>query len=103
MYAIIELQGHQYKVASGDHVIVDRLAGQMGDNIQVERVLAIMDGEKTQIGQPALAKANVGVKVLRHLRGPKLDILKYKSKVNYHITSGHRQALTELEVVAISA
>jgi len=102
MQAIIEVQGQQFTVKPQDKIIVHRLPDETKPEFQVDRVLCVWEGDKIELGKPLLDKATVKVKLLKHLRGPKIDVLKYKSKVNYHKKQGHRQELSELEILSVT-
>jgi large subunit ribosomal protein L21 len=99
MYAIVETGGKQYRVSPGDTIAVERLSGEPGETLDLERVLLIGgDGEEARIGAPGVAGAIVRAEVVEHLRGEKLIIFRYKSKVRYRRKTGHRQSLTRLRI-----
>lgn len=100
-YAVIQLQGKQYQVSVGETLTVDRLDAEVGQTLDIKDVLLMVDGENVTIGQPLVKDASVKLKVLEHGRGDKIRVFKYKSKSRYRRTLGHRQDLTNLEVVAI--
>lgn len=99
-YAIISLQGKQYRVEEKQLLTVDHLAGEVGTTIEPE-VLLYNDGQ-VQVGQPTVAKVKVTLKVVEQGKDAKLRVFKYKSKSKYHKTIGHRQQITNLEVVSIA-
>lgn len=100
MYAVVETGGKQYKVAIGDKLKVEKLVAEEGDSINVGRVLMVADGDKVDVGSPALDVA-VTATVIGHGRGKKIRVFKMKRRKNYRRTQGHRQAFTELEITAI--
>jgi large subunit ribosomal protein L21 len=102
MQAVIELQGQQFLVSSNDKIIVNRISQNVGDEFTVERVLCLLDGEKVTLGKPYLTSARIKAKILNHPRGKKIRVLKYKPKDNYHVSSGHRQDLTEVQIIQIA-
>lgn len=102
-YAIIQLQGKQYKVAAADKLIIDRLDTEEGQDLVISDVLLIADDTTTKVGTPTVAGASVTLKVERHLKGEKIRVFKYKSKSRYRKTHGHRQHQTEVTVTAIKA
>ncbi len=100
MYAIVRSGGQQQKVAVGDVIEIDKVAQQVGDSVTLP-VVMLVDGEKVTAGADKLAKATVTAEVVEHTRGPKIDILKYKSKTGYRKRQGHRQQLTQVKVTGI--
>ena len=100
MYAIVRAGGRQEKVAVGDVVSVDRLAGDLGSTLELP-VLLLVDGDTVTSDAAALAKATVTVELVAATKGPKIDILKYKNKTGYRKRIGHRSKLTEVRVTGI--
>ena len=100
MYAIVRAGGRQEKVAVGDLVQVDRLAGDPGTTLQLP-VLLLVDGDTVTSDAASLAKATVTVEVVAAAKGPKIDILKYKNKTGYRKRIGHRSKLTQVRVTGI--
>jgi len=101
VYAIVSLQGFQYRVAKDAVLRVPVLAGAQGAQIAIEDVRLIADGENVQVGTPTLAGASVKAEILGHLRGPKVLIGKYKRRKDYRRRRGHRTNLTEIRVTEI--
>ncbi len=101
MYAIVRTSGHQEKVAVGDVVVLNRVAGEPGDAVDLAPVLLVVDGETVTSDPNALSGASVKAEVVEHKRGPKIDILKYKNKTGYRKRQGHRQDLTVVKVTGI--
>jgi large subunit ribosomal protein L21 len=100
VYAIVRAGGRQEKVAVGDLVQVDRLAGDPGTTLQLP-VLLLVDGDTVTSDAASLAKATVTVEVVAAAKGPKIDILKYKNKTGYRKRIGHRSKLTQVRVTGI--
>jgi large subunit ribosomal protein L21 len=101
MYAIVKAGGKQYKVAVGDVVEVEKLAGVPGTEINFPAVL-LVDGSDVITDAAALAAASVSGRVVAQTKGPKIRIHKFKNKTGYHKRQGHRQQLTRVEVTGIS-
>src|SRR5215475_3112320 len=101
MYAIVKTGGKQYKVAEGDVIEVEKLAGAPGDGISLSAVL-LVDGTDLVTDAAALAKVAVTGEVVAHTKGPKIRIHKFKNKTGYHKRQGHRQPLTQVKVTGIS-
>jgi len=103
MYAIVETGGKQYRVKPGDTLAVEKLTGEPGEILDLDRVLLIAGNSdsETRIGSPGVAGAVVRAEVLAHFRGNKIIIFRYKSKVRYRRKTGHRQSLTRLRITDI--
>jgi large subunit ribosomal protein L21 len=102
MYAIFETGGKQYRVQEGDRVKVEKLPGDVGARVVFDRVLLLGgSAEPPAVGRPVVAGAAVEGEIVAQGRGPKLTIFKMKRRKNYRRKIGHRQAYTELKVVAI--
>jgi large subunit ribosomal protein L21 len=103
MYAIVETGGKQYRVKPGDTVAVEKLSGEPGEILDLDRVLLIAGNgdSETRVGSPGVAGAVVRAEVLAHFRGQKIIIFRYKSKVRYRRKTGHRQSLTRLRITDI--
>lgn len=96
MYAIIESGGKQYRVATGDICRVERLPEEVGQEIVIERVMAVGNGDNLQVGTPSVRGASVRARVKAHGKGRKIIVYKYKAKKNYRRKQGHRQPYTDL-------
>jgi len=102
MYAIVETGGKQYRVKPGDTVAVERLTGEPGDSLDLGRVLLVAgNGDQARIGSPGVEGAVVRAEVVEHIRGEKIIVFRYKSKVRYRRKTGHRQSLTRLRITDI--
>ena len=102
MYAIVKTGGKQYKVAEGDVIEVEKLAGEPGAAVSLPAVL-LVDGDQVVTSADQLAKVSVTAELVAHRKGPKIRIHKFKSKTGYHKRQGHRQQLTQVKVTGISA
>lgn len=103
MYAVIKTGGKQYKVAAGDKLKVEKLVGDVGSKVVIDKVLLIADGEKTTIGAPLVAGARVNATVVSHGRADKVMIFKFRRRKHYRKTQGHRQSFTEIQIDTIAA
>jgi len=103
MYAIVEIAGHQFKVEKDQKVFVNRLQTEEGNKVTFDNVLLLADGTKVTIGAPAIDGAQVGAKVLKHLKGDKVIVFKKKRRKGYRVKNGHRQSLTEIQIESIIA
>lgn len=100
--AVIRTGGKQYVVAKGDKLKVEKLKVEPGDKLEIKDVLLKSDakGSKLELGRSTL-KSTVEAKVLRQAKAKKIKVVKYKSKIRYKKTFGHRQAFTELEITKV--
>ena len=101
MYAVIETGGKQYRVEVGTELEVELLEAAPGDNITIERVLLVADGDESAIGRPVVADAAVEAEVVRRDRGEKLISFKYRPKARSRVKKGHRQELTVLRITDV--
>lgn len=100
VYAIVKAGGRQEKVSVGDVVVLDRISGEAGDNVELSAVL-LVDGDQVTSDADALGKVKVTAELVGHERGPKINILKFKNKTGYRRRQGHRQDLTRLKITGI--
>lgn len=101
MYAIIETGGKQYRVQEGDSINVELLGAEIGDVVELDKVLLISDGNGIKVGAPYVQEAKVQAKVQSHGRGRKIIVYKYKAKKNYRKKQGHRQPFTNIVIEKI--
>ena len=100
MYAIVRAGGRQEKVSVGDVIVVDRLAGEPGESVQL-RPIMLVDGDQVTATTGALAGVTVTAEIIEAAKGPKIQILKYKNKTGYRKRQGHRAKLTRIKVTGI--
>ena len=102
MYAVIKTGGKQYKVAEGEFLKVEKLEGEIGDNIEFAEVLMV-GGENAVVGTPLVAGASVTAKIATQGKGKKILVFKSKKRKGTRKLRGHRQHLTVLKIEKISA
>src|SRR5665811_998795 len=102
MYAILSHGGRQHRVSAGDRLVVDRLDAEVGSVIALAPVLLTGGDGETALGKD-VDGTRVAVTVIKHLRGEKLRIFKYKAKKRSRKAAGYRSDLTELRVESILA
>jgi large subunit ribosomal protein L21 len=102
MYAIIETGGKQYKVSSGDTVTVDKVSSDPGAAVNLEKVLAIVDGSKTVFGTPFVKGAAVKAEVVGTKKTKKVLVYKKRPRRVYEKLTGHRQQLTTLMIKEVT-
>ena len=99
MLAVIKTGGKQYLIKEGDKLKVEKLEGKEGDKLELENVLLVGD----KMGTPLVDGAKVEAKILKQGRAKKVTVVKYKPKIRYKKTTGHRQLFTEIQIEKISA
>ncbi len=101
-YAVIKTGGKQYRVAAGDKLRIEKLAGAVGDTVTFGEVLLVgADGAPIQIGRPLLAGAAVEAKITAQDREKKIIIFKFRRRKNYRRKTGHRQPFTAVLITGI--
>jgi large subunit ribosomal protein L21 len=103
MFAIIRTGGKQYKVASGDVIAVEKLAGEPGATLELAEVLMVGEGADVSTGTPLVAGATVSAELVEHRRADKIIVFKKKRRQNYRRKNGHRQHQTVLRITEIRA
>ena len=102
MYAIIEEGGKQYKVTSGDTILIDRHVKEDEKSIKFDRVLLVGGEGEPKLGLPTVSKATVSADVIGEEKGDKIDIQKYKRRKGYHKKIGHRQRYVRVKITGIN-
>lgn len=100
-FAIIETGGKQHRAEPGKILTVERLSVAPEQSVSFDRVLLFSDGTSTQVGKPYLKNVTVQGKVLAEGKADKVVVFKYKSKINYRRTRGHRQPYSRVLVEQI--
>jgi len=102
MYAIVEIAGKQFKVQKDQKLYVHRLKEDEGKKVTFDRVLMVDNKDKVSFGSPVISGAQVGAKVLKHLKSDKVIVFKKKRRKGYRVKNGHRQLLTQIQISDIS-
>ncbi len=95
MFAVVNSGGRQYKVSEDQELVVDRIAGEVGDQVELP-VSLVADGDNLD-----LSGRRAKVEILEHLRGDKIHVYKYKPKKTYRKKTGHRQELTRVKILEV--
>ena len=103
MFAVIKTGGKQYRVAAEDTLEIDRVAGEVGQIVEIGRVLAHGEGDKVTIGSPFVEDATVTAEVVEQGRGPKVIAFKKRRRQNSRRKRGHRQDYTVVRITEILA
>lgn len=96
MFAVVETSGKQYQIQEGKYIDIDLLEATPDTNITLDKVVAIIAGEESKIGQPYIEGATVKAKVLKHGKNKKVVSFKMRRKKGYRLKKGHRQDFTRI-------
>ena len=102
MYAVVEIQGSQFKVTKDQKLFVNRIDAKEGSRVLFDNVLLVDDGKKVQIGKPNLSGTAVEAKIISHLKDDKVIVFKKKRRKGYKVKNGHRQSITEIVIQGIN-
>ena len=97
MFAIVRTGGKQYRVAAGDKIVVEKLAGEAGDSVTLSDVLLAGDGGELK----STDGLTVAAEIIAQAKSDKVIVFKKRRRHNYRRKAGHRQQLTILKIVAI--
>ena len=103
MYAVIKTGGKQYRVYAGEKLKIEQIPADIGQEIKLDQVLAVGEGDQIKIGAPLLSDAVVTATVLAHGRHDKVRIFKMRRRKHYQKRQGHRQNYTEIQIGTITA
>jgi large subunit ribosomal protein L21 len=101
MYAVIQTGGKQYRVAPGDTIRIERVKGDVGEQVKFGTVLAVHTDDKKVLAGSDAHEASVTGKIVEQGRAKKLTVLKFKKTNQYKIQRGHRQNYTAVQVSEI--
>ena len=102
MYAVFRTGGKQYRAAKGDRLRIERLKAAEGDAVEFDEVLLVGEDDNLKVGSPVVAGSKVKAKVLAQAKAKKVDVVKFKRRINYQRLKGHRQYYTEIEITSIT-
>ncbi len=96
--AIVESGGKQYRAVEGSTIDVDRLAYEVGNSFDFNRVLMMLDEDVVMVGTPTVGEIKVSATVVEHVKGPKVISFKYRPKKRIRVKGGHRHQYTRLMI-----
>jgi large subunit ribosomal protein L21 len=102
MYAVIATGGKQYRVTKDAVLRVEKLDAEPGSTVELGEVLLVGEGAEVKLGTPRLDGSKVLATVVRHGKGAKVSIVKFRRRKHYLRQKGHRQPFTELKVTDIT-
>jgi len=100
-YAIIRTGGKQFRVSAGDRLRIEKIEAEVGQEVALGEILALGEGSGLNLDSSALAGQAVQARVLRHGRGPKIHIWKFKRRKGFDRHQGHRQDFTEVLITSL--
>ena len=103
MYAVIKTGGKQYRIASGEKLKIEQIPADIGQEITLDQVLSVGEGDQLKVGTPLVTGAVVTATVLAQGRHDKVTIFKMRRRKHYQKHQGHRQNYTEILIGSISA
>ena len=101
MYAVVNIQGSQFKVEEGQQIFVNRLPQEAGDAVEFGEVLLVDNDGAVSIGKPFVEGASVSAKVVDHVKSDKVIVFKKKRRKGYRVKNGHRQQMSKIEIESI--
>ncbi|MDH5424550.1 MAG: 50S ribosomal protein L21 [Gammaproteobacteria bacterium] len=102
MYAVLATGGKQYKVTEGLTLRVEKLEGEAGTSVDLDKVLMIADGSDVKIGTPYLDGSKVTATIISQGRAKKVEIMKFRRRKHSQKRTGHRQYYTEIQIASIA-
>jgi large subunit ribosomal protein L21 len=103
MYAVIATGGKQYRVTKDATLRVEKLNAEPGSTVEFGEVLLMGDGADVKLGTPLLKGSKVTATVVRHGKGEKVSIVKFRRRKHYLRRKNHRQAFTEVKITDFTA
>ncbi len=101
-FAVIKTGGKQYKVKEGQELKIEKLGVEEGKKVKFDQVLLLNDNDDVKIGKPYLKDVKVEAEILENGKGKKVEVVKYKPKIRYKKTFGHRQHFTKIKILKIA-
>jgi len=101
MFAVVDIQGQQFKVAEKNKYYVPKIKAEPDSEVTFNSILVYSDDKNTKIGTPFVDKMKVTAKVLEHVKDDKVIVFKKKRRTGYRKKNGHRQQLTRIEILKI--
>ena len=101
MFAIVETGGKQYQVEEGRYLDVELLEGDKDSKVVFDKVVMIVNGKKSKVGQPYVAGASAEGTIVKHDRAKKIIVDKQRPKKGYRKKQGHRQGFTRVMISKI--
>ncbi len=101
MFAIVETGGKQYQVEEGRYVDIELLEGEADSKVVFDKIVMLVNGKKSKVGQPYVSGASVEGKIVKHDKAKKIIVFKQRPKKGYRKKQGHRQQFTRVMISKI--
>ena len=101
MFAIVETGGKQHQVEEGRYVDIELLEGEADSKVVFDKIVMLVNGKKSKVGQPYVSGASVEGKILKHDKAKKIIVFKQRPKKGYRKKQGHRQQFTRVMISKI--
>jgi large subunit ribosomal protein L21 len=101
MIGVIKTGGKQYLVKKGDKIKIEKIEGEAGSKVEFAEVLFLGDEKEVKVGSPFVSGVKIEGKILKQTKLKKVTGIKHKPKKRYKVKFGHRQEMTEVEIVKI--
>ena len=101
MFAIVETGGKQYQVEEGRYVDIELLEGETDSKVVFDKIVMLVNGKKSKVGQPYVSGASVEGKIMKHDKAKKIIVFKQRPKKGYRKKQGHRQQFTRVMISKI--
>lgn len=102
MYAIVRTGGKQYQISKGDQLRIEKIDGEVGNTIELNDILMVVDDENTNIGTPLVENAKVEATIIEQGKAKKVIVFKKKRRKGYRLKQGHRQSYTAISINEIT-
>lgn len=102
MYAIVEINGQQFKVSPNQEIFVHKLSGAAGDSVSFDKVLLIDNEGSVLVGAPTVEGAAVTATIVDQVKGDKVIVFKKKRRKGYKVKNGFRQSFTKVKIEGIA-
>jgi len=103
MYAVFQSGGKQHRVSEGQTLRLEKLDVETGATVEFDKVLLVANGEEIAVGAPLVEGSKVTAEVVKHGRGDKVKIVKFRRRKHSRKQQGHRQWFTEVKITGINA
>jgi large subunit ribosomal protein L21 len=100
-YAVIDISGHQSIVSENETITIDKVDSPIESKLKTDKVLLVVNDDDVQVGTPQVKGASVNYQIVKHYKGQKIRVFKYKAKSRYRKTRGFRAQLTDIKITKI--
>ena len=101
MFAVVDIAGKQFRIATNDKIRIPSLEGKIGSTVKFDRVFLLGEDKQVSVGNPIVTGASVEATVLGHIKDDKVIVFKKKRRKGYRVKRGHRQGYTEIQITKL--